>query len=477
MDVRNVLAVLCLSAVFYSNPASAATCSSTLQNKVGDTISFTAELNSGDVNENGEGEPLYLSTSGGEITATISQYSVPTPFTYTATTANEVISGTNQGYDGDEGCTITASVNPSQPFTPDQKKKAGNLAGELGIPGTILIIGGTALCSLVSAGMCGAVIIAGTGLGGFGIVAGNIASDPSDPNYTTIAIPSIATMTPIVPDSSLTQAQADAFNALIASQASMIGIGNAAYISGNRAQGAHDAGDAVWEAKQIQTTQLYAQQLGGLMAHETVVLGNLHDALASGGISINVTPSDVLNFEYRIAYQGLPAEVTNALTAYGLNAEQINDLRKLLLVQDINAASGTFPDALVSTNLTAAFQDAAKAFSTVIQISLDIKGEGTTNAINPKSNGVIPVAVLGTATFDVTTVDPASTRFGTNAAQPATPPVIADVNGDSIPDLLLHFGTQDTGIQCGDTMAVLTGKTATGSMISGADGIQTVGCK
>jgi PGF-pre-PGF domain-containing protein len=42
--------------------------------------------------------------------------------------------------------------------------------------------------------------------------------------------------------------------------------------------------------------------------------------------------------------------------------------------------------------------------------------------------------------------------------------------------LVLYFNTEDTGIQCGDTLANLTGKTYNGQDIAGSDNIRTVGC-
>jgi hypothetical protein len=42
--------------------------------------------------------------------------------------------------------------------------------------------------------------------------------------------------------------------------------------------------------------------------------------------------------------------------------------------------------------------------------------------------------------------------------------------------MVLHFRTQETGIQCGDTQAGLTGMTVDGQEIEGADSIRTVGC-
>jgi hypothetical protein len=100
------------------------------------------------------------------------------------------------------------------------------------------------------------------------------------------------------------------------------------------------------------------------------------------------------------------------------------------------------------------------------------------STINPNSKGVTPVAILTTDTFDATTVDPLSVKFGPKGAIEAHGQGhIEDANGDGRLDLVLHFKTQDTGIKCGDTSASLTGTALSGQLIEGSDSIQTVGCK
>jgi hypothetical protein len=113
-----------------------------------------------------------------------------------------------------------------------------------------------------------------------------------------------------------------------------------------------------------------------------------------------------------------------------------------------------------------------------IPVAIDIKPGEFPNSINPKSKGVIPVAILTTAAFDATTVDPTTVLFGATGTESA--PVhsaLQDVDGNGGSDLLLHFKTQATGIRCGDTSASLTGETFSKQAIEGTDSIKTVGCK
>lgn len=110
-------------------------------------------------------------------------------------------------------------------------------------------------------------------------------------------------------------------------------------------------------------------------------------------------------------------------------------------------------------------------------VAIDIKPGSDPNSINPGSKGVIPVAILTTGGFDAATVDPAAVRFGATGTEAAPAhSTLADVEGDGDTDLILHFRTPDTGIECGDTSASLTGETFGGQQIEQTDSIQTVGC-
>jgi hypothetical protein len=139
---------------------------------------------------------------------------------------------------------------------------------------------------------------------------------------------------------------------------------------------------------------------------------------------------------------------------------------------DVNGADGSPNTAGLVTQFT------LSPAGGVITVRLDIKPGESSNSINPRSNGVIPVAILTTDSFDATTVDSTTVLFGTTGTEAApVQSALQDVDGDGDTDMILHFNTQDTGIECGDASASLTGETFGGQMIEGSDSISTVGCK
>lgn len=115
----------------------------------------------------------------------------------------------------------------------------------------------------------------------------------------------------------------------------------------------------------------------------------------------------------------------------------------------------------------------------VLEVGIDIKPGGEPNSIKLSNKGVIPVAILSTTTFDATTVDPATVCFG-DAEDPSQRDCseahgtghVEDVNGDLLPDLVLHYETGETGIDLGDTEACLTGETFGGQPVAGCDSVR-----
>ena len=96
-------------------------------------------------------------------------------------------------------------------------------------------------------------------------------------------------------------------------------------------------------------------------------------------------------------------------------------------------------------------------------VPIDIKPGSDPNAVNLGANGVVPVAILGSATFDVTWVDPNTVTLGSSGvAVKGKGNLLAsveDVNNDGFDDLVCKVETEN--LVLGDVqggMLTLTGE-------------------
>ena len=116
--------------------------------------------------------------------------------------------------------------------------------------------------------------------------------------------------------------------------------------------------------------------------------------------------------------------------------------------------------------------------SSVSAVAMDIKPGDNPNMVNPRSRGVIPIAVLSTETFDASLIDVASLRFGATGKEAAAiRGVLDDVDADGDTDLLVFFSSQDSDIDCETLFTYISGVTMTGPAIAGTDSVAMVGCK
>jgi hypothetical protein len=88
---------------------------------------------------------------------------------------------------------------------------------------------------------------------------------------------------------------------------------------------------------------------------------------------------------------------------------------------------------------------------------------------------VIPVAILGSDTFDVADVDVTTLAFGPDGASilHRRDEHFRDINGDGFTDVVSHYRTQETGIAQGDVEACISGMTFDGIEFEGCDSIRT----
>jgi hypothetical protein len=114
-----------------------------------------------------------------------------------------------------------------------------------------------------------------------------------------------------------------------------------------------------------------------------------------------------------------------------------------------------------------------------LTVQIDIKPGSFPNSINLSSAGVIPVAILSTATFDATTMVDPSTLFLAGAKVKVvgkSDKVLChteDASGDNLPDLVCQF-ENEINATVGDSIAVLEGETFDGVPIRGEDSISIV---
>jgi hypothetical protein len=109
-----------------------------------------------------------------------------------------------------------------------------------------------------------------------------------------------------------------------------------------------------------------------------------------------------------------------------------------------------------------------------IAVGIDVRPHSDSNRIWPFQRGRIPVALLGSESFDVADADPGTLAFGPGGAAPARHPRLGDVNRDGFVDLISHYRTEEAGLAPGDTEACLEGATFAGMPFRGCDHVRTV---
>ena len=111
-------------------------------------------------------------------------------------------------------------------------------------------------------------------------------------------------------------------------------------------------------------------------------------------------------------------------------------------------------------------------------VIIDIKPGSDPNSINLGSNGVVPVAILGSEDFDAAEVNPLTVTLSGAAAKlkgnSGNAGSLEDVNNDGYLDRVVQVYTEQLVLTSGDTVAVLNAYTYAGLALTGSDWIRIV---
>lgn len=111
----------------------------------------------------------------------------------------------------------------------------------------------------------------------------------------------------------------------------------------------------------------------------------------------------------------------------------------------------------------------------------DVKPRSFPSSVNPRKEGLIPFAILGTSSFDpLTEVDIASIRFGVSGTETSVVRCATggeDVNDDGILDLVCQAETKVTGVSCTTTVLQVRALLRDGTPLFGQDEVNVVGCR
>lgn len=120
---------------------------------------------------------------------------------------------------------------------------------------------------------------------------------------------------------------------------------------------------------------------------------------------------------------------------------------------------------------------AAQQPGPVLRVSIDVKPGDNPTSLEPKREGMVPIAVLSSKEFDATGVELSSIRAGATGTEGSMfRSMKEDVDHDGDVDLLLLFRVADLALTCNAKGITVKGKTAQGRDFEGTETVTMSGC-
>ena len=112
-----------------------------------------------------------------------------------------------------------------------------------------------------------------------------------------------------------------------------------------------------------------------------------------------------------------------------------------------------------------------------IRVTVDVKPGDTPTTLEPKRQGMVPIAILSTRDFDAALIDVDTARAGaTGVEATAFKHMLEDVDRDKDVDLLMLFRVSDLALTCQSKGVTVKAKTDKGQDIEGTELVLMVGC-
>jgi hypothetical protein len=190
------------------------------------------------------------------------------------------------------------------------------------------------------------------------------ARDPPDPNFTTVSPPRVKRVPAIRASRRVSRRAARALNALVRSVMTDVGLVGAVTHAFERTQGALQAGDVVWEARQRAALARYATRLARVLNGRQRLRVRARRALkASGFPKLTATRAAVRRAQRRVQAHGFPKRMRRMFAAVGLTAAEQDAFRAAILGRDPDARSPrSFPAMLTSRAIIRSERASAEAF-------------------------------------------------------------------------------------------------------------------
>ena len=187
-------------------------------------------------------------------------------------------------------------------------------AATIGLSASILAtVAATTYTSLITILICEAGTFAI-----FGAVSNMLARDPQDLNFGAIATSDYPRPLTVKPDSKngISRTIASALNGVVNNHSRALGNLLALSTSINRAQGAHAAGDARAEARQMSAARTFGRRAAGPLEKGAELRAHAADLIDDQDLKLSATATEVSNAKSAIAEKGFPKIVEKTIAKY-----------------------------------------------------------------------------------------------------------------------------------------------------------------